>query len=243
MNRELLTSFMPSGASSVEVIIPVYNEELILRDQLLPVLNEIPSSFTVTVVENGSTDGTIQLLGELAGEYGQLQVVNLPDPNYGLALKEGLLQARADIVIIDDLDVLDLDFWVRGLKLLEEDGVDLVQGSKVLAGKMDRRPFIRRAATLTLTFLLKVMLGFRGTDTHGPKVMWRDAVKDIPPLCCFELDIFPTELVVRAQRMGVGIRETAIHLKEIRDTPLPLYKRVPRALRDIWRLSRSLRKK
>lgn len=238
---EKLREACPENAFTVEIIVPVYNEEGIIESQLVPVLKVLPAGFKITVVENGSTDGTEDILQHLEGEYPVLNTASLPDPNYGLAMKTGLIRSMADIVIIDDLDVLDVDFWVRGLRLLSEDDVDLVQGSKVLAGKDDRRPLIRKAATRTLTFLLRRLLGYRGTDTHGPKVVWRDAIKDIPPLCEFELDIFPTEFVIKAQNSGVRIVEIPIHLSEIRATPLPLYKRVPRALRDIWRLYQGCR--
>ncbi|MCK4807034.1 MAG: glycosyltransferase family 2 protein [Candidatus Aegiribacteria sp.] len=237
---ESLREACPDNASTVAIIVPVYNEESILESQLVPVLKILPSGFRILVVENGSTDRTKDLLNDLEERYPALDSISLPLPNYGLAMKVGLIKSRADIFIIDDLDVLDTDFWIRGLRLLCTDDVDLIQGSKVLAGKDDRRPLIRKAATLTLTFLLRSLLGYRGTDTHGPKVVWRDAIKDIPPRCQYELDIFPTELVIRAHKSGVRIREIPIHLREIRVTPLPLYKRVPRALRDIWYLHRSL---
>lgn len=238
---ESLLRACPDGAATVEVIVPVYNEENILRSQLEQVLPLLPEKFSLKVVENGSTDGTPAILEELAAEHSSLDFISLPRPNYGLAMKTGLLNSRADVVIVDDLDVLDVDFWRRGLELLGRGDTDLVQGSKVLAGKDDRRPLLRRAATLVLTFLLRTLLGYRGTDTHGPKVLWRKAVEDIPDRCRLELDIFPTELVIRAQRAGVRIREIPIHLEEIRATPLPLYRRVPRALRDIWRLHRALK--
>ncbi|OPL20120.1 MAG: hypothetical protein AVO35_01315 [Candidatus Aegiribacteria sp. MLS_C] len=231
---------VPPGTGSVEVIVPVYNEEAILRGQLEPVLCGLPEVFRVLAVENGSTDSTPEILEALSGRYGNLAFMSLPEPNYGLAMKRGLMAADAEIIVVDDLDVLDLDFWRRGLDLLAGGNVDLVQGSKVLAGKDDRRPFVRRAATLTLTFLLRRLLGYDGTDTHGPKVLWRRSIEGIPEECRLELDIFPTELVIRAQRRGVRIREIPIHLKEIRETPLPLRRRVPRALRDIWRLHRTL---
>jgi glycosyltransferase involved in cell wall biosynthesis len=233
---EKLHEACPDNATTVEIIVPVYNEESILESQLVPVLKVLPVGFKILIVENGSTDGTGNILQHLEGEYPVLNTISLPDPNYGLAMKTGLMRSTADIVIIDDLDVLDMDFWIRGLCLLSEDDIDLVQGSKILAGKDDKRPLIRKVATRTLTFLLRRLLGYRGTDTHGPKVVWRDAIKEIPPLCEYELDIFPTEFVIRAQNSGVNIREVPIHLREIRATPLPLYKRVPRALRDIWRL-------
>ncbi len=238
---ERLREALPDNASTVEVIVPVYNEESILESQLVPVLKVLPPGFRITVIENGSTDRTKDLLHDLEESYPALDSLSLPLPNYGLAMKTGLMESQADIVIIDDLDVLDMDFWIRGLRLLCRNDVDLVQGSKVLAGKDDRRPLIRKAATLTLTFLLRTLLGYRGTDTHGPKVVWRGAIKDILPWCEYELDIFPTELVVRAQKSGINIREVPIHLREIRATPLPLIERVPRALRDIWRLHRSFR--
>lgn len=238
-----LSESLPEGVSSVDVIVPVYNEEGILDSQLGPVLEVLPGCFTLRVIENGSTDSTISVLERMSEENPQLEFMSLPSPNYGLAMKTGLVGSRADVVIFDDLDVLDMDFWERGLKLLGGGEVDLVQGSKVLAGKDDGRPLVRRAATLTLTFLLRRFLGYRGTDTHGPKVVWRESIIAIPEQCRLELDIFPTELVIRAQRAGVRIREIPIHLREIRETPLPLYRRVPRALRDIWRLHRSLKEK
>ncbi|NOQ21497.1 MAG: glycosyltransferase [Candidatus Aegiribacteria sp.] len=237
---ESLREARPDNASTVGIIVPVFNEESILESQLVPVLKILPAGFRITIVENGSTDRTEELLHDLEERYTALDSISLPLPNYGLAMKTGLIKSQADIVIIDDLDVLDTDFWIRGLRLLCKDDIDLVQGSKVLAGKNDRRPLIRKAATLALTFLLRSFLGYSGTDTHGPKVVWRDAIKDIPPRCEYELDIFPTELVIRAQKSGIRIREIPIHLREIRATPLPLIKRVPRALRDIWRLHRSL---
>jgi len=242
VNLESLGRAVPGKAASVEVVIPVYNEEDILEDQLVPVLDSLPPVFSVMVVENGSTDNTPDILRDLARRYGNLEFLSLPDPNYGLAMKKGLINTGSDIVIVDDLDVLDVDFWERGLRLLGEEGIDLVQGSKVLAGKNDKRPFLRRAATLALTFLLKTVLGYDGTDTHGPKIFWRRAMEGIPPACRLELDIFPTELVIRAKRRGVRIREIPIHLEEIRQTPFPLHRRVPRALRDIWRLRLALAK-
>lgn len=240
-DTESLRDACPESASKVEIIIPVFNEEGILESQLVPILEMLPSGFQISVIENGSTDNTPDLLQNLTERYPSLSSVSLPDPNYGLAMKTGLLKAEGEILIIDDLDVMDLDFWIRGLKLLGSGNVDFVQGSKVLAGKADKRPLIRKAATLTLTFLLRSLLGYNGTDTHGPKVIRRKAIEDIPAQCGFELDMFPTEFVIRAQRAGVTIREIPIHLREIRATPLPLTRRIPRALRDIWRLHRTLR--
>jgi len=216
--RENLETARPPG-TSVEVIVPVYNEEAILERQLKPVLTALPAGFHIKIMENGSTDATRSILEELSDEFPALSIVSLPSPNYGRAMRKGLEGATADIVIVDDLDVMDTDFWARGLDILGKDGVDIVQGSKVLAGREDRRPLIRRAATLVLTKLLSILVGFRGTDTHGPKVMLLESVRPVMRLCSIELDLYPSELVIRAQRNGLQIVEIPIHLSEIRTTP------------------------
>lgn len=243
ITKTVLTDAVPKGIDTVEILIPVYNEEDILKHQLIPIFSLLPDRFSIFVVENGSTDKTVEILKELTREYPAFKYISLPQPNYGLAMKTALSEANGDILITEDLDVLDTDFWLRGLRILNDGEVDIVQGSKVLSGKDDKRPLIRKLATLTLTFLLRHVLGYKGTDTHGPKVLIRESIIDTLAKCEFELDLFPTELVIRAQRAGIRIREIPIHLSELRATPLPLFKRVPRALRDILRLRKLLSSK
>jgi glycosyltransferase involved in cell wall biosynthesis len=228
-------------ADGIVLIIPVYNEEGILESQLLPLLEAPPFPMSILLAENGSSDRTREILERLHAAYPALAVINLPHPNYGLAMRTGLESASGRIAIVDDLDVLEVDFWKRGIEILAE-GVDIVQGSKVLAGRQDRRPLVRKAATLALTGLLKLLFGYPGTDTHGPKILRLEAVKPFLAQCGTELDIFPTELVLRCVRGGLSIREVPIHLREIRATPLPLRKRVLRALRDLLRLRKALGK-
>ena len=225
---------------TVNLIIPVYNEEAILETQLEPVLKQLPEGFSVTVVENGSTDETTSILNAMKVNNSSLKVIHLSEPSYGNAVRVGLESSTADILMVDDLDVLDTDFWVGGLEIMAEGSTDMIQGSKILAGKNDRRPFLRRAATRVLTFLLRLLLGFKGTDTHGPKIMKRSSMAPIFPLCGNEPDLYPSELIIRAQRMGLVIRELPIKLEEIRETPLALHKRVPRAIRDLFRLRGKL---
>lgn len=228
------------ACGSVELVIPVYNEERILVSQLRPVLEWSPKGMTVTVVQNGSTDSTSSILNDLSAEFSCLKVMNLSEPGYGKAVKTGLDASSGDVLMVDDLDVLDTEFWHQGLALIGLGKADVVQGSKILAGKNDRRPVVRRMASRVLTSLLKLLLGFRGTDTHGPKIMVREKVSEILPLCGDEPDLYPSELIIRIQRKGLRIIELPVSLEEIRETPLALYKRVPRAIRDLFRLRKKL---
>jgi hypothetical protein len=84
--------------------------------------------------------------------------------------------------------------------------------------------------------LLRLSLGFRGTDTHGLKVLRRARLLPVARSCAVEHDLFASELVVRAARAGLDVRELPLDMREIRPPSVGLWRRVPRVLRDIARL-------
>ena len=55
------------------------------------------------------------------------------------------------------------------------------------------------------------------------------------------VDLFDTELVVRAERAGYRITELPARVEELRDTKSSVIRRVPRTLRGVWAIRRSLR--
>ena len=64
--------------------------------------------------------------------------------------------------------------------------------------------------------LLRATTGFRGTDTHGLKAFRRDRLRPWRSACVVDRDLFASELVIRAQRMGRDVREIPIALREKR---------------------------
>ena len=77
---------------------------------------------------------------------------------------------------------------------------DLVIGSKLVSGAEDDRPAIRHAASIAYSSMLKLLLGFRGTDTHGLKAFRRIALLDTVRACLVDKDVFASELVIRAEQ-------------------------------------------
>ena len=114
--------------------------------------------------------------------------------------------------------------------------VDLVVGSKAMSGAADQRPFVRRLATRTINGMLRVLLGFRGTDTHGLKAFRRDALTRTATRCVVDKDLFASEFVIRAERDGVRVVEIPVSIAEKRPPSIQLTRRVPRVLRDLARL-------
>ena len=227
----------------VSIIIPVYNEEGILSSSLSDLTRQLatrPWDYELILAENGSKDRTVAIGEAFAQEDGRIKVYSLGEPNYGKALREGILRAQGEYVICDEIDLCDVNFYDRAMEELER-GVDLVVGSKRAAGARDRRPLYRRAATQVLNGMLRVAVGFRGTDTHGLKAFRRSALLPIVDSCVVDKDMFASEFVVRVHRSSHSWVEVPIDLVEKRPPSIHLFKRVPNVLRNIVRLTAIIR--
>ncbi len=235
---------MPLEVPHVSIIIPVYNEEAILQSaivDLLDRLREVPWTYEIVIAENGSRDATVEIAEKLAARFPQVRTFSFGQPNYGGALKRGILEAKGAFVICDEIDLCDVDFHTRALAILESGEADLVVGSKAMRGASDERPLLRRAATRVLNGLLRVSLGFTGTDTHGLKAFRRSAVQPVASHCVVDKDIFASELVIRAEREGVRIREIPVRVLEKRVPSIHLFRRVPNVIKNIGRLVYAIR--
>src|SRR5271155_2193211 len=206
----------------ISIVIPVYNEQAILHAAIVDLrerLAPLGGSYEIILAENGSKDRTIEIGQELAAKYhteaqGQVKIISLGEPNYGKALKQGILLARGNLVLCDEIDLCDTEFHQRAIDILETGAADMVIGSKLAVGAADERPLIRHAASIAYSTLLKVLLGFRGTDTHGLKAFRRAALLDVVRACLVEKDVFASEFGIRAYRIGIGIKEIPVNVIE-----------------------------
>ena len=236
----------PSDAPPrISVVIPVYNEEAILEaavKDLLDRLERFEPAFELILAENGSRDRTVALAEELAARFPEVRTFSLGEPNYGKALKRGILEARGEIVVCDEIDLCDTDFYARALALLDAGDADLVVGSKVLDSSSDERPLLRHVATLVINGMLRVSLGFKGTDTHGLKAFRRASLVPVVERCIVDKDLFASELVIRAERAeGVRVCEIPVRVLEKRPPSIHLFRRVPNVLKGIARLVVAIR--
>jgi len=159
-------------------------------------------------------------------------------------LRDGLWKAKQPGNEFEEilLDKMVSILW-RQRRVLIAEGADLVVGSKAMRGADDGRPWVRRAATRTITVLLRLITGFRGTDTHGLKAFVRARLEPVVRACTVERDLFASELVIRAQRTGRHVREIPIALRERRPPSIQLLRRVPRVLKGLVQLGWTIRVK
>jgi glycosyltransferase involved in cell wall biosynthesis len=244
----------------VSIVIPIYNEEGILREavgELLEGIIEVKAKlgrpdlrFEILLCENGSRDSTVDLAQHIAAEHSGneyesahpiVRTFSLGEPNYGKALRRGISDARGTFVICEEIDLCDRDFHRRALELLLHHNCDFVVGSKVMRGSNDQRPLTRRAATRVINGMLRVALDFRGTDTHGLKAFHRETVMPIVEQCIIDRDLFASELVIRAGREGLRVMEIPVRLEEKRKPSINLSKRIPHVLRGLAQLTYAIR--
>ncbi|HEX6274768.1 MAG TPA: glycosyltransferase family 2 protein [Polyangiaceae bacterium] len=228
----------------VSIVIPVYNEEGILHASVVDLherLAPLGLRYEIVLAENGSRDRTLEVARELAQKYAEVRFLSVGEPNYGRALRAGILDARGTLVICEEIDLCDVDFHRRALALLESDAADMVIGSKLIDGAADQRPLFRHATSIVYTTLLRVLLDFRGSDTHGLKAFRRDRVAPLVEACLTDKDVFASELVIRAYRAGIRVHEIPIRIVEMRPPSINLFKRVPNVLKNLGKLTWAVR--
>lgn len=227
---------------SLTLVIPVYNEASFLPgalERLFAELGEIDAATDVILAENGSTDGTAAVGHELSKKYPNLRVIELPEPDYGGAMRAGFLAAEGDWVFNSDIDYFSGPFMSRVIELADE--ADVVLASKRDPDSEDRRGAVRRLATWTFNQVLRFMLGSKVSDTHGIKAIRREVIADVAADVVSRQDLFDTEFVIRAEKKGWRIHELPIVVEEQRETKSSLLRRVPRTLRGVWRIRKALR--
>jgi glycosyltransferase involved in cell wall biosynthesis len=231
---------------------PAYNEADLLELSVKEVTEGLRSlndgiagrayeSFEVIVVENGSRDATPELADELAASTAEVLTLHLDVPDYGAALRAGLVAAEGDVVVNFDVDYYDLGFVADALaRLAGDDRPAIVVGSKRAVGARDERNVLRRLVTRVFSAALRYGFGLSVSDTHGMKAMRRDAVEPLARACHNGTDLFDTELVLRAERAGLVVVELPVVVVERRPSRSPIWRRVPRTLLGLLRLRLQL---
>ena len=201
-----------SGAAELlTIIVPVYNEVRTVRtviDRLLAI--DLPIAREVLIVDDGSTDGTRQVLDDALRERVPVTVLQ-GDGNAGKgsAVRRGLARARGTVIAIQDADLeLDPQQLAALVQPIVRRETDVVYGSRFLAGAPGA-PWLTVASNRLLTGVTNVLYGSSLTDLETCYKIMRVEVARSLALTANRFDIEP-QITARLLRRGHAIRELPI---------------------------------
>jgi len=195
---------------SISAFFPAYNDGGTIGSLVvttLRTLEELTDDYEVIVVENGSTDYTVEVLEELAQQYPNFRYYAHREAlGYGGALREGFAKFTKELIFYTDGDA---QYDPRELKLLLPalvDGVDVVNGWKIDRSDPLHRKIIGRIYHHTV----KLLFGFKLRDVDCDFRLLRRSVFDVIDL---ESDsgTICLELVKKLQDAGFVFAEVPVH--------------------------------
>ncbi len=206
---------------SLSVVLPVYNEGSAIENVVKSVYKEIVKKYPgskLIVAEDGSTDGTKEVLKKLNKQIRFRLAMSDKRKGYLNAVKDALMLADSELVFFSDTDGTHdpKDFWCL-YKRMAESGADIAAGVK----ENRHDPFYRILLSRLYNFLLGVVFGLWIKDSNaGFKLMKRDIVENIvPKVKCLKYG-FSSEMLIRAKYAGKKIIPVAVkHFPRKKDKP------------------------
>ena len=197
----------------LSVIIPVYNERRTL-EEVLGRVARAPMEKEVIVVDDGSDDGTREILKRLAENAGpsdRLRIVfHERNQGKGAAVRTGIAQATGDWILIQDADLeYDPQDYPALLAPLLAGRADVVYGSRFLDGAGRTRYLQHYLANRFLTFVSNLMTRQNLSDMETGYKVFRREVLDGIRLRSNRFEIEP-EITVKLTRQGYRIHEIPI---------------------------------
>jgi len=195
---------------TLSIVIPVYNE----RATIATILDHVQSSGLadeIIVVDDASSDGTREVLAEIARNHPRLKLV-LHESNRGkgAALRTGLAAATGDLILVQDADLeYDPRDYPSLLQPIQDGRADVVFGSRFLGGPRRTTMFWHMVANQLLTLTTNILYNSILTDMEtGYKLFKREVIQGIP-LRSNRFDIEP-EITAKLLKRKIRIFEVPI---------------------------------
>ena len=124
---------------AVSVVMPVHNARPFLDNAICSIRLQTLTDLELIIVDDGSTDGSAEIIDALAREDGRIQVVHKPNGGKTSALKAGFERSRGNIVIIQDADLeYDPAEILHVVQPITDNHADVVYGSRFLVRRASR---------------------------------------------------------------------------------------------------------
>jgi glycosyltransferase involved in cell wall biosynthesis len=227
----------------VEIVVPVYNEAHQLAERITTLrafLNDsLPFSSLVTIVDNGSTDGTALVARRMAATLGGVRAMILARKGRGYALRCAWEASSAEVVAYMDLDLsTSLTALMPLVATVLSGHGDVAVGSRLAPGSRVVRGPKRELISRAYSLLVRTSLRSHVRDYQcGFKALRRTRALELLPLVEDDSWFFDTELLVTAERLGLRVTEIPVDWVDDPDSRVDIVSTAKEDLKGIWRIS------
>jgi len=201
----------------ISAVIPVYNDRGALTRAIPESLRWLGDRAEVIVAEDGSTDGSRELVEEWVGRDPRVRLLHADERlGRGTALERAFRAARAPVVCYFDVDLAtDMACLAPLIRAVRDGGYDIATGSRLLPGSDTGRSALREVASRGYNLLVRLILRSRLRDHQcGFKAFRRDRITELLPEVQATHWFWDTEVLVRAARRGWRIAEIPVRWRE-----------------------------
>jgi len=211
------------------VIIPAYNEEKRLPSTLESVhkyLTDTERSFEIIVVDDGSVDKTKEVVNAFAADHCGLRLItHSPNMGKGFSVREGMMRAEGDLLLLDDADgASPIEELVR-LEDAIKNGADVAIGSRAkpsdetVVNALSHRKHIGNTFNMIVQTLL--LPGLFDTQC-GFKMFKREVAHDLFSIARLDRYAFDVEILYLAKEKGYQIAEVPINWTNVEGSKINL---------------------
>jgi glycosyltransferase involved in cell wall biosynthesis len=228
---------------SVDITIPVFNEEVELEKSVSTLCNYLSFHLTdftwnITIADNASSDNTLSIAKKLSKRFTNVKVVHLTQKGRGRAVKYVWQHTKSDYVAYMDVDLSsDLKHFPNLVHSLER-GYDVAIGSRNAKGaRVYGRNGLRTITSKGYIFLIKFFFWVHFSDAQcGFKAVTREIVEDLIPKISDNEWFFDTELLLVAEKSGYRIYDEPVTWIDNPGSTVRVWKTAQGDLRGLWRL-------
>ncbi len=238
--------------TSVSIIVPAYNEEARIADSLRQILlyidEKIPSAELI-VVDDGSTDATVEVAERVHAEFPQLQTKILGyDKNRGkgYAVRKGLLKSTGEIALFSDADLsTPISQLEKLIAPIEKGKYDVTFGSRALDRSLigTHQPWRREQGGRLINLMIRKMTGLPFADTQCGFKAFRmskfQALLDAMQINRFGFDV---EFLFVAKLRGLRLKEIPVRWNNVEGSKVSALRDTRRMFNELLQIRKNARR-
>jgi glycosyltransferase involved in cell wall biosynthesis len=241
---------LPFGQVTVDIVIPVYNEEVALPKSVATLCDYLgtyfPYNWRVIIANNASTDRTLEVAEELAAANPRVSVLHLDKKGRGRALRAAWLASEADVVSYMDVDLsTNLQSFLPLVAPLATGHSDVAIGSRLLKGAVVTRQWKREIISRCYNLLIKTIFRNKFSDAQcGFKAVKSSVARQLLPQIENNEWFFDTELLLLAEEAGLRVYEVPVDWIEDLDSRVKIVSTATEDIKGLLRVrARRLRQR